>query len=187
MRALKEPPTLHTERLILRPFAPEDADDVTRLAGEKEVASTTLSIPHPYPEGVAAEWIAGHAESFAKGLGIHFAITQRSDGALVGAIGLEISPEHLHAELGYWIAVSCWGKGYGTEAGRAVVRYGFEELALHRIFAAHFTRNPSSGRVLEKIGMTHEGHRPGHLRKWEVFEDIEEYGVLRADLEVPRP
>lgn len=174
-------PTLSTERLILRPFSPDDADAVARLAGAVEVASTTLSIPHPYPEGAAAAWIAGHAESFAQGRAVPFAITLRSDGALAGAIGLEIDPEHLHAELGYWIAVPFWGRGYATEAARAMVRYGFEELGLHRIFAAHFTRNPSSGRVLEKIGMIHEGHRRGHLRKWGVLEDIEEYGLLRND------
>lgn len=186
MSAPKPFPVLATERLLLRPFTPADADDVTRLAGEKEVASTTLSIPHPYPEGVAAAWIAGHAESFAKGESVPFAITLRAGGSLAGAIGLEIDRDHRHAELGYWIAKPCWGKGYATEAALAVVRHGFDDLGLHRIFAAHFTRNPTSGRVLEKIGMTHEGHRRGHLCKWGVFEDIEEYGMLRDDLPAPR-
>ncbi len=178
---MTERPILESERLILRPFTPADAPDVRRLAGAPEVASTTLNIPHPYPEGAAEEWIGGQHDAFARGEALDLAIVRRSDGALVGAIGLMIEPRHARAELGYWIGVPYWGQGYCTEAARALVGYGFRALGLNRIFAVHFSRNPASGRVMQKIGMTYEGRQRGHIRKDDAFEDAELYGILRNE------
>ena len=140
-------PTLETSRLTLRPFDLADAADVQRLAGAKEVASTTLTVPHPYEDGMAEAWIGAHQETFEKGKDVTFAITLEKNGALIGAISLNsINREHQRAEIGYWIGVPYWNRGYCTEAARAVVRYGFEVLALERIYAHHFRRNPASGR-----------------------------------------
>jgi RimJ/RimL family protein N-acetyltransferase len=174
-------PTLTTERLLLRPFDLADAPAVQRLAGERTIADTRLAIPHPYPDGAAEEWIATHVPSYAAGTQAAFAITLRAGGALVGSIGLMISPVHARAELGYWIGVPYWRRGYATEAGRAVVRFGFEQVGLHRIQAHHFTRNPASGRVLEKLGMQLEGIRRHFVQKWEVFEDLAAYSILVSD------
>jgi RimJ/RimL family protein N-acetyltransferase len=174
---------IYTERLLLRPFALSDAPDVQRLAGDRAIAETTTAIPHPYEEGNAERWIGTHAEAFAQGTMVNFAITAQTDGSLVGAMGLmNISREHLHAELGYWIGVPFWGRGYATEAARAVLRYAFESLELHRVHATHFGRNPASGRVMQKIGMTWEGCSRQHIRKWGVFEDLVRYGILRSEL-----
>jgi [ribosomal protein S5]-alanine N-acetyltransferase len=74
-----------------------------------------------------------------------------------------------------------WGQGYATEAARAVLRYGFEELKLNRIYAHHMTKNPASGRVLEKIGMQREGCLRQMIRKWGVLEDVVLYAILRQD------
>jgi hypothetical protein len=60
-----------------------------------------------------------------------------------------------------------------------MLRYGFEDLKLHRIFASHFKHNPASGKILRKLGMRHEGCQREHLRKWEQFMDSELYGILR--------
>jgi RimJ/RimL family protein N-acetyltransferase len=174
-------PTLETERLILRPFTLVDAPEVQRAAGERAIADTTLNIPHPYPDGAAEQWIAGHAAGFAYGVLATFAIVTRSDGRLVGAIGLVVEPAHARAELGYWIAVSYWGRGYATEAARAVIAFGFDALGLHRIQAQYLTRNPASGRVMQKVGMRFEGIRRGLVRKWDRFEDIAEHAILASD------
>ena len=180
-------PTLDTSRMILRPFALYDAADVQRLAGDRQVASTTLRIPHPYEDGMAEAWIGTHEEAFEKGKAVDWAVTLREGGTLVGAIGLSgISREHRHAEIGYWIGVPYWGHGYCTEAARAVLQYGFEVLALQRIFSHHLARNPASGRVMHKLGMTHEGRRRKHVRKWEVFEDVEAWAILRDAWEQAR-
>jgi [ribosomal protein S5]-alanine N-acetyltransferase len=171
-------PTLETARLLLRAFAPEDATDVRRLAGEWEVARTMLSIPHPYGEGVAEEWISGHRSEFERNEAVHFAVVLRERGELCGACGLVINANDANAELGYWIGAPYWGRGYATEAAREVVRYGFEELRLHRVYAARFGTNPASGRVLAKIGMSYEGTLREHHRKGGDYEDRVAYGLL---------
>ena len=175
-----EQPTLTSKRLVLRPFTPGDAEDVQRLAGAEEVADTTLNIPHPYADGLAEAWIESHADAFQERERVALAITD-SSAVLVGAISLRLELGHERAELGYWIGVPYWGRGYATEAAGAMVEYGFNELGLNRIHAHHLARNPASGRVLEKAGLTHEGFHRAHILKNGRFEDIHSFAVLRAD------
>jgi len=124
---------------------------------------------------------------YARGELVNFAIVRRTAPPLLGAIGLQLNLQHTNAELGYWIGKPYWQAGYCTEAARAVVTYGFESLGLHRIHAFHMTRNPASGRVLQKIGMCHEGCLRQHVNKWEVFEDLALYGLLKSEREEARP
>lgn len=177
------PLTLATPRLILRPFAPTDAPVVERLAGAFAVANTTLNIPHPYPPGAAARWIATHDEEYREGAAVIWAIVIHGSDEPSGAIGLAINQRHAHAELGYWLGEPYWGQGYTTEAATAVLAYGFTHLKLHRILARHFGRNPASGRVMQKIGMTYEGCQREHFLKDGVFEDSMLYGIVRAEWE----
>jgi RimJ/RimL family protein N-acetyltransferase len=174
-------PTLTTARLTLRPFTLADAPDVARHVSMREIAEMTLHIPHPYPEDGAAAWIGERAASYAEGKTVNFAVALRDDGTLVGSIGLVLEPDHHRAEIGYWIGKPYWGRGYATEAGQAVLGFGFETLGLNKIHAAHFTKNPSSGRVLEKLGMTYEGCLREHDYKWGVYEDIKVYAVLARE------
>lgn len=170
---------------MLRGFSLEDAGDVQDLAGAFEIADTTLNIPHPYDDGLAEAWIARHEAAFEGLEGVTFAITDRVDGALIGAISLmDIEREH-QAELGYWIGIPYWGLGYCTEAAELVIDFAFDELRLVRLHAQHMTRNPASGRVLEKLGFSHEGTRFGHVRKWGKLEDVELYGLNLAEEEDP--
>lgn len=172
-------PTLTTALLTLRPFALSDAADVQRLAGDRSVADTTLRIPHPYLDGAAEEWIATHAPGFEAGTLADFAITLRSSGELVGSIGLIIERSADRAELGYWIGAESRNLGYCTEAGHAVIDYGFRSLDLNKITAHHFKRNPASGRVMQKLGMQLEGQQAQHVKKWDHYEDIVLYGLVR--------
>ena len=176
-----EQPILQTTRLMLRPFTMADAPAVKRLAGAPEVADTTLSLPHPYPDGAAEEWIGTHAEQFASGTGATFAMVDRGTIEVCGAIALDITPRFRRAEMGYWLGVPYWNRGYTTEAAAAILKYGFETLNLHRIFAQHFTRNPASGRVMQKIGMIFEGILREHLLKDGRFEDVAVYGILQRE------
>jgi RimJ/RimL family protein N-acetyltransferase len=189
---METPPAITTPRLVLRPFRTGDAPAVAKLAGDRDVASTTASIPHPYPEGLAAEWIASHPARLTAGTEVILAVTLRKariagkagaarDGRLIGAIGLIVERSGRKAEMGYWIGKPHWGKGYATEAARAVIAFGFDGLSLNRIFAHHMTRNPASGRVLEKAGMTFEGELRQHVLKWDRFEDVRIYGILRSE------
>ena len=184
---MKPHPILQTDRLLLRPFQRSDAVAVHTLAGDRAIADTTLNIPYPYEREMAEEWIATHQPQFEEGELCIFAVVLRVDargpaaGELIGAIGLTINGRFEHAELGYWIAKAQWGKGYCTEAAEAVLRCAFTTLGLHRVYAHHLSRNPASGRVMEKLGMRHEGRARGHVKKWDRFEDIEWYGLLRDD------
>jgi RimJ/RimL family protein N-acetyltransferase len=178
---------IKTARLLLRPFTLGDAVEVRRLAGDKAVSAGAINIPYPYESGMAEEWIAKHDEWRERGEQLIFAAVRAADGVLVGAVGLIVSQRHRHAELGYWIGRPHWSQGYATEAAAAALRHAFETLRLHRVHAACLTRNPASARVLENIGMTHEGTRRQHLRRLDQFEDIEEYGILRAEYDPRRP
>ena len=170
-------PTLRTDRLLLRAFTMADAPRVQELAGAREVAETTLTMPHPYDDGVAEAWIAGHAAAWEAGKRLTLAITTGAD-ELIGGIGLSLVPAHQQGEVGYWIGVPFWNRGFATEAAGAVLGFGFDELGLHRVAARHFPRNPASGAVLLKLGMLHEGTLREHVRRWDRFEDLECYAIL---------
>jgi len=179
-------PTLQTERLFLRPLTPADAPAIARLAGRREIADTTIAIPHPYSVEQARQWIAGNVGMFDKGKFVVFGMDLKGERTLAGTIGLrEIDSEHSQAELGFWVAVECWRRGYATEAAVAVVNFGFQQLGLNRIYAHHMIRNPASGRVLAKIGMKREGLLRQRVRKWGVFEDVVALAVLRTEWTSP--
>jgi RimJ/RimL family protein N-acetyltransferase len=179
---MTSPPTLETGRLRIRPYCEADISELLPLVGAPEVAATTLRIAHPYTEQDARAFLELVKEPDKSWL----AITLRADGRQIGGIGLRIEPQHQHAELGYWLGVPCWGRGYATEAAREVLRYGFEDLGLHRIFASHFKHNPASGTILKKLGMHYEGCQREHLRKWDQFVDSELYGILRREWQISR-
>jgi ribosomal-protein-alanine N-acetyltransferase len=170
-------PTLQTTRLVIRPYGEADIAELLPLIGTREVAATTLRIAHPYTEQDARGFLAITKEPDK----LWLAITLQTDGRQIGGIGLRIETQHRHAELGYWLGAPYWGQGYATEAAREMIRYGFEDLELHRIFASHFGHNPSSGRVLKKLGMRYEGCQREHLRKWDQWVDSELYGLLRQE------
>ena len=175
---MREQPVLRTTRLVLRPLGFYGALAVQLLAGAREVADTTLHIPHPYPAGAAEQWIATHPAAWEAGTGATFAITDAVTSVLMGAVGLTILPAHVRGELGYWLGVPYWNRGFCTEASRAVVELGFSEIGLHRIQARHLTRNPASGRVMQKLGMQAEGVNRDAILKNGRFEDLAMYAIL---------
>jgi ribosomal-protein-alanine N-acetyltransferase len=188
-------PTLYTPRLTLRPFVLSDAPRVRELAGHPLVAATTYRIPHPYPAELAEAWIRTHGILAEEDRQYNFAITltgtrtpgRESDlhdtGHLIGTVGLIRMPEDdpLVFELGYWIGVPYWNRGFATEAAHALLALGFGRMNLQRIFASHMVRNPASGRVLQKLGLLHEGTGREALAKDGLLLDIENYAINRQD------
>lgn len=172
---------MQTKRLLLRLLAPKDAEPMERLVSEKEIARTTLGIPHPYPHGASLAFIERRQEAAAKGEGFSFAVLNHADQTFLGVVGLRIESHHNRAELAYWIGRSYWGNGYCSEAAERVLRFAFEELKLNRVWAAAMTQNPASFKVMEKIGMKHEGIFRSHILKWKQYEDLTYYGILRSD------
>lgn len=166
---------------MLRPFALSDVSDVQRLAGNRAIADTTMNVPHPYEDGLAEDWISTHQPKLEAGEQAVFAATFKAEGELIGAVGLTIDSAFDRAELGYWIGEPFWGLGYCTEAAKRVVEFGFSAVRLNRIHAGHLDRNPASGRVLQKIGMSKEGIARQHVKKWGKYEDLVLYSLLRDD------
>jgi ribosomal-protein-alanine N-acetyltransferase len=169
--------TIRTERLLLRPFVLTDAPQVKALAGDQRIYQTTLCVPNPYEEGMAELWIATHQRCFYEGFGIVFAICLPS-GLPIGATSLSRDGPFNRAELGYWIGVAYWNRGYCTEAVKAIVEYGFQVLTYHKISARHFVGNYSSGRVLEKVGMIREGILKDDVIKDGKYITVELYGIV---------
>jgi len=113
-------PMLRTERLTLRAFTLDDAPDVQRLCGDKEVARTMRPIPHPYPEGEAERWISTHRAQFEAGEAVHFAVELRSTGEFIGGVTLAFTRSDDRGHLAYWIGVPYWGRlrNRGLPGGR---------------------------------------------------------------------
>ena len=147
-------PVLKSERLRLRNFELQDSSQVQKLAGNINVAKTTLNIPHPYNDGMAEEWIKSHKVLWESRAQLIYAITKLDTKQLVGAVSL-VGISGDQAELGYWIGEPYWNKGYCTEAARALVTFSFSKLGLNTLFAEHLASNPASGKVMKNIGMSY--------------------------------
>ncbi|WP_226683027.1 GNAT family N-acetyltransferase [Sutcliffiella horikoshii] len=173
---------LETERLLLRRLKLEDARRVEELASDYELAKTTLNVPHPYPVGSAADFIQSMWAAEEKGL-VVFAVVEKESESLVGIINIKQTLAFKRGELGYWIGRPYWGKGYGTEAARAMVAYGFDTLRLNKVFAGAFVDNPGSWRIMEKVGLKHEGTWRQHAMRDGKFVDLAYYGLLREEYE----
>jgi RimJ/RimL family protein N-acetyltransferase len=115
---------------------------------------------------------------------VTLAVVLADTDSLIGAVGLVLNGAHNSAELGYWIGLPYWNNGYATEAARAVLRYGFQTLGLNRIQARYMTKNPASGRVMEKIGMIREGVLRQSLYRFGEFEDAAMYSILQDEYQL---
>src|SRR5262245_15644715 len=110
------------------------------------------------------------------------AITLRPNGELIGGCGFHISdPQNRTGWLGYILAREHWGQGYATETARALLRFGFEQFGLHRIWATCDPRNTASAHVLEKIGMRREGHLRENKLQRGSWRDSYLYAILEHE------
>lgn len=174
-------PTLLSPRLTLRPYRLDDVEALEALAWAPEIVDTTV---HSYQPGASGEWIGTHAALAECGKGFFYAIERSESAEFVGHIDLMITPAHRRGTLGYWIGFPHWKQGYATEAAATLVDYAFGPLGLNGIIAAHFTRNPASGNVLQKLGMRREGTRRQFFLKDGTFEDMDTYWMLASDWKI---
>ena len=138
---------IRSERLFLRPGWPEDWQELFGLIHDEAIVRNLASAPWPYTPDHAREFAAKVQET---GLPHFFVTLPTARGAkLIGCAGL--GRDQGEVELGYWIAREHWGRGYATEAVRAVLSVA-RALGHRKIVASHFIDNPASGRVLEKAG-----------------------------------
>jgi ribosomal-protein-alanine N-acetyltransferase len=174
---------LHTVRLTLRDFVAEDWLAVHSYAADADVSRymewgpNDTTATRAYIERVLVMQQEAPRHNFA------LAIALRADGRVIGGCGIHVSNQrNREGWLGYVLCRDCWGQGYASEAARALLGFGFGPLGLHRIFATCDPRNLASARVLEKIGMHHEGHLREH--KWQKGEwrDSLLYAILEHEM-----
>ena len=146
-------PVLETKRLALRAPRLEDAKAVAALVNDRRIAENVARIPHPYKKTDAESFIAGANKPGGEAV---FLITLHDD-TIIGACGLTMTDKEPVPELGYWLGVKYWGKGYATEALHAVIDYAFTDLGCPSLTAAARVTNPLSRRVLEKCGFQWTG------------------------------
>lgn len=178
--------TLRTERLVLRLPTEGDGHAIASLCGDFEVARTTSSIPHPYTMEDARDFIAFSLEQAESGGALNLAITRKGGGALVGMVGLILDPAHRRAELGYWVGREHWGRGYASEAARAIVGHAFQRLGVERIFAGYFAGNEASWGVQRKLGFRREGVQRRHVLRFGETHDLVMSALMREDWERAR-
>lgn len=152
-------PTLKTERLTLRPLRVSDAEDMYRYAKNGDVTTYLLWQPHPslsYTE----QYLRYIEKRYRLGEFYDWAVVDNQSGRMIGTCGFtRFDFPHDVGEIGYVLSPEFHGRGLGTEAAERVLRFGFEELRLHRIEVKFMQGNSASMHVAEKLGMTFEGYR----------------------------
>lgn len=176
-------PILKTNRLSLEQPRVADIPNLLQYAGDEKVASTTLNMPHPYQEEHAIFWLNMANDGFQSKSKYIFGIRLKETDELIGGMGLHLTPQYNRAELGYWVGVPFWNKGYATEAAGAILKFGFEALKINKIFATHLVENPSSGKVMIKNGMIKEGELKEHIKKGEVYQSVFQYRLTKGEYE----
>lgn len=174
-------PTLHTARLRLRPFNDSDADALFALHSNAYVLRF-WDAP-PWGERSRADQFVTTCREIAEaGTGTRLAVDRVSDGAFIGWCSLtRWNSIYASASMGYCFDDAAWGRGYATEAARALLQWAFDTLQINRVQAEADTRNAASARVLEKLGFVREGTLREHCVVNGEVSDSWVYGLLRRD------
>ena len=176
-------PDLETEDLILRKPRIRDAKDIYSYASDPEVARYVLWEPHRSVSETAS-FIRDLRARIRAGCPSSWVVVLRGTGTVIGTVGLVwYSAENNAAELGYSFSREYWNHGYATQALRAVIDAVFSSLPLNRLEAQHDVRNPASGRVMQKCGLTQEGILRGRILNKGEYVDTALYSILRSDWE----
>ena len=170
------------DRIIIRKLGQRDAPDIYRNIKDKDIAKWTLIIPQPYYPEHAKRFIRLRTYNWKEKTSYAFGIVLRQSGEVIGVVDLSpVNWPNRNAELGCWLGKRYWGKGYMSEAVNLILKFGFGELKLHRIYAWVFEGNIGSQKMLEKTGFKPEGllrHSQYKRRRW---HNELVYGILRGE------
>jgi RimJ/RimL family protein N-acetyltransferase len=144
-------PVLETERLTLRAPRFADAKAIAALVNDRRIAENTLRIPHPYGLADAESFVAA-----ANAVDGERALLITRDAIVLGACGIA-RRDGEEPEIGYWLGLPFWGRGYATEAARGVIDHAFGDLGYDVLAGGARVSNPASRRVLEKCGFQWTG------------------------------
>jgi RimJ/RimL family protein N-acetyltransferase len=178
---MNEAPPLRTERLLLREFGADDFDAVHAYGSDPEVVRFMPWGPNSPEQTRQFLQRKLDEQALDPRKTWDLAVVEVATGELVGSVGLRLNGEGTQAALGYCYSRGTWGRGIATEAAREMLRFGFETLDLHRIFATCDAANAASARVLEKIGMRREGMTIESVRRAGQWRDTLLYGLLARE------
>jgi 8-oxo-dGTP diphosphatase len=147
---------IETDRFLLHPPGADDAEALSAILDDAEVARHSPGLPHPYPPAAVRDWISRTRRQLLAGAEFAFVIRDRQSRALVGLVELALAGQRAVGELAYWIARDRWNQGIGTEAARRMVGFGFDSLGLAEVWGIAMTENPASVRVLEKAHLAYQ-------------------------------
>jgi RimJ/RimL family protein N-acetyltransferase len=183
MAALNPPdPPLEDAVVALRGWRTSDSPDITRMFQDPEALEWTRA-PAPYREGDARQWLASLPAQMRRGDALPLAVTDASDGSLLGSIELRMQTEG-RAELGYVIASWARGRGVGTHALRLIARYAFDVLRLERLEVLVQPGNEASQALATRVGFTREGVLRAHSLVRGERKDMVMMSLLRRELRV---
>lgn len=170
---------LETPRLRLRKIGMSDLTEFNRFAGSEEVTKYMLFLPHKSLAESAAS-IEKWAARYETGHCYHWGIALKESNRLIGMIDLlRFDEANSSCSFAYMLAEDHWGRGYMTEALKAVIDFGFSEMELQRIEADHMAENEASGAVMRKVGMTCTGIMPCKYEKNGILHDAVPYSITR--------
>ncbi|MEO0639530.1 MAG: GNAT family protein [Bacteroidota bacterium] len=176
-------PSLETPRLRLRRMQTSDIPSLLKYVNNIKITDQILNFPYPYLEEDAIFRMHIILQGFQKKQRFVFAITQKEEDELIGEIGLHLDKANNRAEMGYWLGEPFWNQGLMKEAIGPVLKFGFEEVKLHKIFATHFISNPASGKIMEQNGMIREAEMKDHYKKKGIYETVFQYRLTKEEFE----
>jgi RimJ/RimL family protein N-acetyltransferase len=143
---------IETARLLLRPPSLGDRDAIVAGVGDLAVSRMLARVPHPYGPADAEAWLADMEPAFAAGTELPFLLVR--EGEVIGCVALHGVAAGAVGDFGYWLARPHWGRGYATEAARAVLAFAFDRLGAERVPSRVFAENAASWNVQRKLGFT---------------------------------
>lgn len=176
---------IETERLRLRRFVIEDANEVFREWASDENVTKYLSWELHRSAAQTKTYLFDIIASYEKDDRYNWGIELKSTSELIGSIAVHITNERAqNADVGYCLGERFWNQGYAAEALRAVIDYMFYDVNVNRISAYHSINNPPSGRVMQKAGMLKEGSmRQAYITGSGEHQDCDMYALVREDFE----
>jgi [ribosomal protein S5]-alanine N-acetyltransferase len=174
--------SLQSERVVLREIEHGDAEAMQAYAADPAVVQYMIWGPNTIEQTRA--FCSGQLDiqRVRDRRDFELAVIDKRDGELIGGVGLRVqNTVQREGDIGYVLRRDYWGRGLIAEAARAVLEFGFGVLGLHRIYATADARNLQSVRVMEKLGMHHEGTLRKNLYLREAFRDTVLYSILEDE------
>ena len=177
-KIFSDPPILKTARLTLRAMRSQDAEDMFEYARLPEVTKYLLWREHE-SVGFTRDYLKYVESRYSVGDFYDFAIVENSSGKMIGTCGFtRLDAVNNVAEIGYVLNPAFFGKGYATEAAREIIRFGRDELCVHRVEARFMQGNDASVRVMQRLGMSFEGYAVDSMLVKGEYKTIGTYAMV---------